>query len=214
MAANRLDPAEVSLPQQAKATLLQAIQPTEQGRNVRSAQAQAIERQIQALEHLNPTPAPTAAAQLLTGNWRTLYTTSRDLLRLGNTLPGVTTGEIYQCVRAEEGRVFNVAEIQGSGWLSAWLPRGIFAVAATFEVKSAQRIEVTFHQFVVGSQPLMNYQIDSFLTLLEHKPEQIPALKLSLTRREQRGWLDITYLDETLRIGRGSEGSLFVLQKV
>jgi hypothetical protein len=30
---------------------------------------------------------------------------------------------------------------------------------------------------------------------------------------EQQGWLDITYIDDDLRIGRGNEGSVFVLSK-
>ncbi|MGL4881863.1 MAG: PAP/fibrillin family protein, partial [Waterburya sp.] len=29
----------------------------------------------------------------------------------------------------------------------------------------------------------------------------------------QKGWLDITYLDEDMRIGRGNEGNVFVLTK-
>lgn len=198
----------------AKAELLDMIATTDRGRRVSPEQADQIEAQIQSLEALNPTPSPTSAADQLTGNWRTLYTTSRDLLKLSNTLPGLVTGEIYQYIKASEARVINVAELQGWDWLAAWVPGGIVSVVASFSVVSERRVEVTFKQFVIGLQPLMSYQIDSFLRLLEHKPEQIPALKIDLPQREQRGWLDITYLDDDLRIGRGSEGSVFVLDKV
>jgi len=60
----------------------------------------------------------------------------------------------------------------------------------------------------------MSYEIESFLYLLERDPKRIPAVQIDVRRREPRGWLDITYLDEDLRIGRGSEGSVFVLQRV
>lgn len=198
----------------AKAELLQTIANTDRGRQVSPQQREQIEAQVQTLESLNPTPAPTAAAADLTGNWRTLYTTSQDLLKLSRTLPGIVTGEIYQYIDAAEARVINVAELQGWDWLSDWIPGGIVSVVASFAVVSERRVEVTFNRFVIGVQPLMNYQIDSFLTLLHRKPDQIPALKIDLPAREQRGWLDITYLDPDLRIGRGNEGSLFVLDKV
>lgn len=200
--------------QTAKAELLQAIASTDRGRQVSPQHRQQIEAQVQALESLNPTPEPTAAAAYLTGNWRTLYTTSEDLLKLSRTLPGIITGEIYQYVNAAETRVINVAELQGWDWLSNWIPGGIVSVVASFAVVSEQRVEVTFNRFVIGVQPLMSYQIDSFLTLLRRQPDQLPALKIDLPAREQRGWLDITYLDADLRIGRGNEGSLFVLDKV
>lgn len=198
----------------AKDELLKTLAATDRGRQVSSQLTQQIHEQIQTLESLNPTPAPTAAAELLTGNWRTLYTTSRDLLKLSSTFPGIVAGEIYQYVNVAETRVINVAELQGWEWLASWVPGGIVAVVASFSVVSERRVEVNFCQFVTGIQPLMNYQIDSFLRLLEHNPSRIAALKIDLPQQDRRGWLDITYLDDNLRIGRGNEGSLFVLDKV
>ncbi|MCF2971083.1 PAP/fibrillin family protein [Synechococcus sp. Nb3U1] len=199
---------------QQKLELLRTLETTNRGRNVLPDQKPKLLAQIAALEALNPTPIPISTPELLEGNWLTLFTTSADLLRLANSLPILTTGEIYQCIRTQTKQVFNVAEVQGSGWLGAWVPRGIFAVSARFAPESERRVQVVFERFVLGSQMLMNYEIESFLDLLEHDPARIPALKIDIRRREQSGWLDITYLDEDLRIGRGSEGSLFVLQKV
>ncbi len=173
-----------------------------------------IANQIVTLEALNPTPTPTAAPELLTGIWRNRYTTSEELLGLGRFVPGVTTGEIYQCIQAAQGRVFNVAEIQGWEWFAPVVPKGIIAVAAQFTVVSDHRVNVNFNQLLFGSQFLMNYEIESFLSLWQHKPHQIPAIKFDLPERDQNGWLDITYLDHDLRIGRGSQGSLFVLERV
>ncbi|MEN9223738.1 MAG: PAP/fibrillin family protein [Thermostichus sp. BF3_bins_97] len=199
---------------QEKWELLRTLETTDRGRKVPPEREPEILAQIAALEARNPTPSPISAPEWLEGNWLTLFTTSADLLRLANSLPILTTGEIYQCIRAKTGQVFNVAEVQGSGWLKAWVPQGIFAVSARFKPASERRVQVRFERFVLGSQAVMNYEIESFLYLLEHAPERIPALKIDIRRREQTGWLDITYLDEDLRIGRGSEGSLFVLQKV
>ncbi|MDX2271618.1 MAG: PAP/fibrillin family protein [Cyanobacteriota bacterium] len=197
-----------------KQALVQLLSTTDRGRRVSDAQQQAITQQVAWLEAHNPTPIPTAATDALDGNWLTLFTTSRDLLRLAKGLPFVTTGEIYQAIRVETQQVFNVAEIQGSGGLVSLVPQGVFAVAATFAVVSEQRVEVTFQRFFLGNSFFMNYQIDSFLDLLQYQPDRIAALKIDIQSRPQKGWLDITYLDQDLRIGRGSEGSLFILEKV
>ena len=45
-------------------------------------------------------------------------------------------------------------------------------------------------------------------------PKRFPALDTRFNAEVQQGWLDITYLDDDLRIGRGNEGSVFVLKKV
>ncbi len=200
-------------PQQAAKTALRlAIQPTSRGRRCTPAQRQQIYGCIETLERVNPTPEPTSAPTLLNGNWRTLYTTSQDLIQLGTRLPGFTTGEIYQLINVERHQVINVAEIEGAfGFLNGLA--SIVAVNATFQVLSAQRVQVSFRQLLLGNQLLMNYEINSFLHLLQHQPDQIAALKIPIPSGRNQGWLDITYLDQDLRIGRGSEGSLFVLER-
>lgn len=196
-----------------KQELRQLVASTDQGRRASAQQKNQILEQFSQLEALNPTPAPTRTPELLSANWRTVYTTSQDLLRLSQ-LPGYTGGSIYQAIRADRQEVINVAEIVGAGLLRSLLPAGLVAVVATFEVESDRRVQVFFRRFVIGIQGAMNYEISSFLALLDHKPDQIPALKIDIPPGRQQGWLDITYLDEDLRLGRGSEGSLFVLEKV
>ena len=39
------------------------------------------------------------------------------------------------------------------------------------------------------------------------------GLDFEINSDRQQGWLEITYLDHDLRIGRGNQGSLFVLTK-
>ena len=43
--------------------------------------------------------------------------------------------------------------------------------------------------------------------------KKFTAIDFPIQSDKQQGWLDITYLDNDLRIGRGNEGSVFVLSK-
>ncbi len=195
-----------------KATLRDLLLSTDQGRQITLDQKTCIFEWVERLEQLNPSPTPTADPGL-SGTWRMMFTTSQSLLRLGQSVPAVTTGEIYQAIRTETCEVVNIAEIKGSGPLAFLVPQGIFAVKASFTVESEKRVNVTFRRYLVGSQMMMNYEVSSFLTLFYQDPDQIPALKIEIPQGQQAGWLDITYLDETLRIGRGNAGSLFILEK-
>ena len=74
-------------------------------------------------------------------------------------------------------------------------------------------VDVKFERSIIGLQKLINYQSPSqFIDLIEQE-KSFPPLDFSIANREQRGWLEITYLDQDLRIGRGNEGSVFVLTK-
>ncbi|GAB4211544.1 MAG: PAP/fibrillin family protein [Synechococcales cyanobacterium] len=193
-----------------KSELLTAIAPTQRGERATPEQQRQILTLVEHLEDANPTPAPTATPDRLQGNWRTLYTTSRDLLGLSG-LPGIQAGEIYQAIEVASQQVFNIAEIESR----IPLTQGIIAIRARFQPVSERRVEVTFDQLVVGWSWLINYRIETFLPLLIHQPQQIPALKIPVRQPSQRpSWLEITYLDDQMRIGRGSQGSLFILEKV
>ncbi len=170
----------------------------------------ALETAIQALEAVNPTAAPTQAPALLSGLWRTVYTTSRELVTVGRAIPGFHSGGIYQYVDASTGLLCNVAEVDGPGYLG-----GIVAVRAKLNITSETRANVDFTLSLIGSQTVMNYDRDRFLHLLLHYPERLPGLKIKFSdKRPQKGWLEITYLDQDLRIGRGNQGSIFVLERV
>ncbi|WP_026733113.1 PAP/fibrillin family protein [Fischerella sp. PCC 9605] len=190
-----------------KATLLEAIAGKNRGLLASEQDKQAILVAIANLEDLNPTPRPVEAGDLLDGNWRLLYTTSKALLNL-DRFPLSKLGEIYQCIRVNTNSVYNIAEIYGLPLLES-----LVSVAAKFEPVSGRRVQVKFERSIVGLQRLIDYNSpDSFIQRIE-AGQKFTALDFPLNSNEQQGWLDITYLDSELRIGRGNEGSVFVLTK-
>lgn len=190
-----------------KAALLEAIAGRNRGLLATEAEKQAILAAAANLEDRNPTPRPVEAPELLEGNWRLLYTTSQGLLGF-DRLPLLKLGQIYQYIQAKQSRVYNIAEIYGLPFLE-----GLVSVSASFVPLSERRVQVKFERSIIGLQRLINYQSASHFVQQIEARQRFTALDWQLDSREQQGWLDITYLDEDLRIGRGNEGSLFILSK-
>lgn len=191
-----------------KAELLEAIAGKNRGLLASEADKTAILSEISRLEDRNPNPRPFEATYLLDGNWRLLYTTSKDLLNLGR-FPLLPLGQIYQCVRTSTSRIYNIAEVSELPFLE-----GLVSVSARFEPVSERRVDVKFERSIVGLRRFIGYQSpNEFIQQIE-AGKKFPPIDFTIEPRDQRGWLDITYLDENLRIGRGNEGSVFVLSKV
>ncbi|MEH2152167.1 PAP/fibrillin family protein [Nostoc sp.] len=190
-----------------KAALMDAIALTNRGLLATQAQKQAILAAIANLEDFNPTPRPVEASNLLDGNWRLLYTTSKALLNL-DRLPLCKLGQIYQCIRVETSSVYNIAEIYGLPYLE-----GLVSIAAKFEPVSGRRVQVKFERSIIGLQRLIEYNSPvTFIQQIE-AGRKFPGIDIAVNSDKQQGWLDITYIDNDLRIGRGNEGSVFILSK-
>lgn len=191
----------------AKAKLLESIAGRNRGLLVTESERVRILGAIEQLEDHNPYPNPLAAKHLLAGNWRLLFTSSRGILGL-DRLPFFQLGQIYQYIDTATAKLYNIAEIVGMPWLE-----GAVIVSATFEPVSDRRVMVNFERSIFGLQRFLNYRSpQEFIEAIE-SGKKFPPLDFSFNNREQKGWLDITYLDEDLRIGRGSEGSVFILAK-
>jgi len=191
-----------------KANLINAIAPVNRGLQLSENQRKAIFSAVAYLEELNPNSSPNDNPELLDGNWLLLFTTSQELLGI-DRFPLYKLGNIYQCLRVAEGKIFNVAEIKGLPLLS-----GIVSVCANFTVVDEKRVKVNFERLVAGSQNLIGYRnVDSFIDTLQ-SPKKLFAIDFQIKREDQKGWLETTYLDQDLRIGRGNEGNLFVLRKI
>lgn len=191
-----------------KSRLLEAIAGKNRGLLATATEQKAILAAIAQLEDYNPTPNPLEATALLDGNWRLLYTTSEELLGI-DRFPLLRLGQIYQCVRVNEGKIYNIAEVYGLPLLE-----GLVSVTARFEALSQKRVEVKFERAISGLQRLINYQSpNNFIEEID-SGKNFTAIDFEIKNSDRQGWLDITYLDEDLRIGRGNVGSVFVLTKV
>ncbi|TVP60721.1 MAG: fibrillin [Nodularia sp. (in: Bacteria)] len=190
-----------------KANLIDAIAGTNRGLVATEPQKQAILAAIANLEDFNPTPRPLEASNLLDGDWRLIYTTSKALLNL-DRIPLCKLGQIYQSIRVNTTSVYNIAEIYGLPYLE-----GLVSVAAKFEPVSERRVQVKFQRSIVGLKRFIDYSSPaSFIQQIE-AGKKITAIDTPLNSDKQQGWLDITYLDSDLRVSRGNEGSVFVLSK-
>jgi hypothetical protein len=191
-----------------KAALLEIIAGKNRGLLATATDQQAILAAVAQLEERNPTPQPLTALDKLNGNWRLLYTSSSDLLRI-DQLPLLKLGQVYQYINAEAATLYNIAEVYGLPYLE-----GLVSVVARFEPVSERRVNVRFERSIIGLQRLVEYQspID-FINEIE-AGKKFAAVDFAITAREQKGWLEITYLDDDLRIGRGNEGNVFVLTKL
>ncbi|MBP5975722.1 fibrillin [Brasilonema sp. CT11] len=190
-----------------KASLLEAIAGKNRGLLATEQDKQAILIAIANLEDVNPTSSPVEATHLLNGNWRLIYTTSKALLNIDN-LPLYKLGQIYQYIRVETNSIYNIAETYGLPFFE-----GIVSVAAKFEPVSNRRVNVKFERSVIGLQRLIGYTSPESLVEQIEVGKKLTAIDFPLNSDKQQGWLDITYIDDNLRIGRGNEGSVFVLTK-
>lgn len=194
-----------------KTDLLNAIAPTNRGLLTSPQQQQDILTQVARLEGVNPTPSPLTAADQLNGNWQLLYTTSSELLGI-DRFPLLALGNIYQCVDMAQQRIYNLAEVKS-------VLGGLVSVSATFAAApdSDKRVNVQFDRAIFGLQSTLGYQNPSqFIAAMEQTTRFNPlkGIDFTITSNRDPGWLEITYLDDTMRIGRGNQGSTFVLRKV
>jgi hypothetical protein len=194
-----------------KAELMEAIAPVQRGLRASVTEQLAIQAAIARLEENNPTPNPLQADAQLEGDWQLLYTTSQELLNI-DRVPLASLGPIYQSIRLRENRIYNLAEIIGPPLLS-----GLVTVAARLEPVSTRRVNVRFERGIVGLQRPLGYTTPAqFIQTLQATPKLslLAGVDFTINSDRQSGWLEVTYLDDDLRIGRGNQGSLFVLQKV
>jgi len=190
-----------------KTQLLEAIAGKNRGLGATEADKVMILSALAQLEDYNPNPRPFEVPHLLEGDWLLVYTSSKSLLNLDN-FPLLNLGKIYQSIRLEGSKIYNIAEISGLPYLES-----VVSVTAKFTPISEKRVSVGFERSIIGLQRLINYQSPQPFIRAIAEGQKFTAIDFNIASREQQGWLDITYLDENLRIGRGNEGSVFVLTK-
>ena len=150
------------------------------------------------LEALNPTPEPARAAALLRGRWRLLYS-NFDLQRATtlanlsfNMLPktNVEVTELYNEIDPANGVYDNIITLMFEDGTP-----GSQVMLGEYSVEDDARLDVRFSEAVViGQGAPVRLAVDT---------ARIPPL---LT--------DITYLDEGFRLVRGTQGSLYILERL
>jgi hypothetical protein len=107
-----------------------------------------------------------------------------------------------------EAKIYSIAEIIGLPWLE-----GVFSIVGSFEAVSERRVNVNFERSIVGLQRLLAYENPSKYIQQIEAGKKFPPFDFGIDNRDRKAWLEITYLDEDMRIGRGNEGNVFILSK-
>ncbi|AFZ59426.1 fimbrial protein [Anabaena cylindrica FACHB-243] len=169
--------------------------------------AEEIEQLTTELENLNPNPQPLLhATALLDGAWQLQYSTAREIRSLASLPLGLQIGKVYQVINVANKLFFNLAQVKHP----LGIVSGYVKVTASFEPALDisglvdKRINVDFDKRYLAIEKIVGIdtpQLNPFKVVTANNPQGRIAT------------LDITYLDETLRIGRGGDGSLFILNK-
>lgn len=194
-------------------TALDLIQINKDGSPITDVQvdqttAAEIEQLTSQLESCNPNPNPLVnAISLLEGSWQLQYSTAREIRSLVSLPLGLKLGKVYQVIDVSNKQFFNLAFVKHFLELLS----GYVKVTASFEpaIEDSsplpdKRINVYFDKRYLSIEKIMGI----------NTPQLAPFKVVSANNPVGRvATLDITYLDEDCRIGRGGDGSLFVLRK-
>ena len=164
-----------------------------------------VEELTTELEKVNPNPQPLLyATSLLNGTWLLQYSTAREIRSLSSLPLSLKIDKVYQEIDVANKSFFNIAFVKHPLGLIS----GSVKVTATFEPvedENNKRINVQFDKRYLSIERFFGIptpKLNPFKVVQANNPQgRIPSL-------------DITYLDDTMRIGRGGDGSLFILKRV
>lgn len=172
--------------------------------------ADEIERQAIALEALGTRDL--AKDPRLSGSWRLLYSNAREIQNLAAGLPlGFALGKTYQPVDAATGRFENQGQIEHVLGLARASTTVVGDVRVTPDITvnaagtknvAGSRIDVDFRRLV--------FALDEALGV----PTALRKVVVPTNDpKAAQPCNDITYLDETMRVTRGGDDSIFVFRR-
>ncbi|KAK0608842.1 hypothetical protein LWI29_036805 [Acer saccharum] len=184
-----------------KADLYQIVQGINRGIfGVPSTKKSEIERLVELLESQNPTPDPTLNLDKVGGWWKLVYSTV-TILGSKRTKLGlrdfITLGDFLQNIDLAKGKAVNVIKFNVRGLN---LLNGQLTIEASFKIASKSRVIINYDTSTITPDQLMNMFRKNY------------DLLLSIFNPE--GWLEISYVDDTLRIGRDDKGNIFILERL
>ncbi|KAL9459361.1 hypothetical protein AB3S75_002707 [Citrus x aurantiifolia] len=185
---------------QIKTELLQVVQGINRGIfGVPSAKKSEIEALVELLESQNPTPHPTANLDKVGGTWKLVYSTI-TILGSKRTKLGlrdfITLGDFFQSIDVAKGKAVNVIKFNVRGLN---LLNGQLTIEASFKIASKSRVDIAYDNSTITPEQLMNMFRKNY------------DLLLGIFNLD--GWLEISYVDDTMRIGRDDKGNIFILER-
>nr|KJB14939.1 hypothetical protein B456_002G151300 [Gossypium raimondii] len=183
-----------------KTELLQQVKGTNRGIfGVPSSKKSDIEALVKLLESHNPTPDPTLNLEKVGGWWKLVYSTI-TILGSKRTKLGlrdfITLGEFFQIIDIEKSKAVNVIKFNARGLK---LLNGKLTIETSFKIASKSRVDVSYDNSTVTPDQLLNVFSKNYDVLL------------AIFNLE--GWLEITYVDDRMRIGRDDKGNIFILER-
>ncbi|XP_022844615.1 probable plastid-lipid-associated protein 7, chloroplastic isoform X1 [Olea europaea var. sylvestris] len=188
-------------PAKIKRDLYDALQGINRGIfGVTSAKKTEILKLVELLESQNPNPEPTSCLEKVSGSWKLIYSTI-TILGSKRTKLGlrdfISLGDFVQSIDVVEGKAVNAVKFSAKGLN---LFNGLLTIEASFKIASKSRVDISYLKSEITPEQLMNvFRKNYDLLLCIFNPE---------------GWLEITYVDDSLRIGRDDKGNIFILERV
>ncbi|KAI8473929.1 MAG: plastid lipid-associated protein/fibrillin conserved domain-containing protein [Monoraphidium minutum] len=168
-----------------------------------SAKREAVLAHVAALEALNPDPSPLRRMERLAGDWRLLYTTItitgvkktklglREFVKLGDFIQTIDTDQ-HTAVNAVSFSVTGFGQFSGKLTITA-------AYAPAAPPADGRRVDIAFQGAQLAPEALERlFRANYDLLLSVFNPE---------------GWLDVTYVDDEVRVGRDDKGNVFVVER-
>ncbi|MBA0706527.1 hypothetical protein Golax_018631, partial [Gossypium laxum] len=193
-----------------KQDLLDCIAPLDRGADATPPEdQQRVDQLASKLEAVNPTKQP-LKSDLLNGKWELMYTTSKSILQTQRP-KFLRSSTNYQAINVDTLRAQN---------MESW--PFFNQVTADLTPLNARKVAVKFDYFKIGGLPVLNELAKDIQT--QTKTQKSALCKTDACRflfeipikapGRARGELEITYLDEELRISRGDLGNLFILKMI
>ncbi|CAM9426793.1 unnamed protein product [Pylaiella littoralis] len=214
-----------------EAELLSAIDGVQgRGRDVTPEQRSLVDKAVEALEEFGGVP-DRASSPLVDGSWRLIFTTTpgtaspvqrsfvrvdgfaiyQDIDLFSEQAPPTVTNVVDFGTKVGQLRVTALASTP-SRPMEGFVPRrgdGRF-----FGLNILGVSQTTPPKVSCDPSGRIDFQFDEAGFDFEALPFNIPyPVPFRLFGDEVKGWIDVTYLSERLRIARGNKGTLFVLQR-
>jgi hypothetical protein len=179
-----------------------------------------ISKMVRRLEPFSPFAGVTFrdsrdAQEALSGKWRLIYSDASEITRLNKLPLGFRLGAVFQLIDTTGGRFENQAFVKHLLSLASAHTRVIakFWLAEPGEINrvgvenAGNRANVKFERVVFSLRRLL--VLPFFGIIKKVARPNGPSEKAGVTP-----CIDVTFLDDDLRISRGGDGSLFILERV